>query len=192
MYFNLSYMTFLKCINYTCLFYVCSESNSIELSRWVKQSIVDLPKSLYSKYVYICHRVTNCPLFYSDKEEIVEIPPPDKLEVVEVAPPPPQCRRKRGRWYPAQEWVVRHLFQDFIACGEELLGSNYNLSFFVASSSRSGLGETKVRCVYGQCLPSEEQGQCWWGHWGCPGEVKGSMNGELAAMVTNVLKHWQY
>ena len=30
----------------------------------------------YSKYVYICPRVTSCPLFYSDEEEIVEIPPP--------------------------------------------------------------------------------------------------------------------
>ena len=42
--------------------------------------------------MYICPKVTNCPLFYSDEEEIVEIapPPPDEMpEVVEISPPPP-------------------------------------------------------------------------------------------------------
>ena len=70
-----------------------------------------------SKYVYISPRVTGCPLFYSDGEEIVEIPttakedsvgipaPPKEPEpeVVEIAPPPPQCRRKRWRWHPDRE-----------------------------------------------------------------------------------------
>ena len=37
--------------------------------------------------MYICPRVTNCPLFYSDEEEIEEIPPPAEPDVVEVAPP---------------------------------------------------------------------------------------------------------
>ena len=93
---DLSYMTLIICINNTCLFYVCSESNPIELSRWVKQSIVDLPKSLYSKDEYICPRVANCPLFYSDKEEIMEIPSPEEPEVVEVAPPLPNAGEKGG------------------------------------------------------------------------------------------------
>ena len=54
--------------------------------------------------------VTNCPLFYSDKEEpeVLEVPP--SPEVVEVLPlpevvevPPPQQRRKEGQWHPAWE-----------------------------------------------------------------------------------------
>ena len=38
--------------------------------------------------MYICPRVTNCPLFYSDEEE-VEVVEAVEDEVVEVAPPPP-------------------------------------------------------------------------------------------------------
>ena len=63
------------------------------------------------------------------------------------------------------------------------------LHSFVVPLSRNGQGGDKVRHVYGQCVPGEEQCQCWQGHWGCPGEVKGSKNRELAALVTNVLKH---
>ena len=37
--------------------------------------------------------VSNCPLFYSDEDEIIELPPPEP-EVVEVAPL--QHRRKNG------------------------------------------------------------------------------------------------
>ena len=42
--------------------------------------------------MYICPRVTNCPLFYSDEEEVVEVEVVEVAEdeVVEVAPPPPR------------------------------------------------------------------------------------------------------
>ena len=43
----------------------------------------------HSKYVYICPRVTNCPLFYSDEEDVeVEVVEDEVVEdgVVEVAP----------------------------------------------------------------------------------------------------------
>ena len=60
----------------------------------------------HSKHMCICPRVTNCPLFYSEEEdvdvlEVVEVA--WEVEVVEVAPPPPQQQRKRRRQHPTKE-----------------------------------------------------------------------------------------
>ena len=90
--------------------------------------------------------VANCPLFYSDEDEVIELPPP-KPEVVEVALPLSGTGEKGGGSIQPRSKRSDIYFEILLHMVKSCVVLTTILHSFVVPSSRKGPKGIEVRCV---------------------------------------------